>query len=1079
MKSFLKFSSKQTRRRAWLILPRYSVLERLEDRALLTAPTLDNPIVDQIAGVQSAFTFMVPSNTFSDADVGDTLTLSATLSNGNPLPSWLMFTSATNTFTGMAGVLDVGSIDIKVTATDQTAATAEDTFQLTVPPNQAPSFTKGADQVALEDSGLHFATTFSTGQNVNVSKLPRSQTEVHIAINPTNPQNVVIVSNGGGNDPASEFIANSFDGGNTWTIRNLGVAHDGVIGAFPQRFDGAVAFDRFGNLHVVYIADPDINAGQRTTVIVYATSSDGGSTFSARTLTDVAANIDKPWIAVGPFAGDPQFEAVYVTYQNQSSLLAVRGAVIAGIADVGSFSTEATITSSTNAKFAVPAVGPTGQLSVTWMEVTATAPQGPSNIMFGYDEDGVADGLLSFGTPTLITSTQVGPKDVIPASPQRTIFASPYLAYDVSNSPHQGRLYCAYADESPAESNDTNIFVRYSDDNGTIWSSPVRVNDDTTTRSQFFQNISVDPVTGHVFLSWYDARNDSGSGGIDTDNTPNTDVQYFVAVSIDGGATFSANVQVSKGRSTQSRDISSFSGNDFGDYTGIAAYNDVVHFGWADNSNSTADNPDGTFDVYTDRLNLLTGWATNIQAGPPYESGQTLSFVVTTDNNSLFSVLPSISSAGVLTYTTALNANGIANVTVRLMDNGGTTGGGVDTSAAQTFKITVTPVNDVPSFTKGADQKAVTSAGLQSVAGWATDIRKGPANESAQVVDFIVTTDTPELFSVQPMISPSGTLTYTPVNGSGGTATVTVKIHDNGGTANGGVDTSSEQTFTITTFVPNVVYSAVGSARMRAFVVDGLLNVQINGINYPTYQPECIETLTINGGSRNDEIDLSGLSPLIYTRLTSVVINGGKGNDRIVGSFVGDLIDGGAGNDTLTGGLGDDTLIGNTGTDLLFEFADVPLTLNNTSLTGLGTDQLATLEKASLAGGDSGVEFDASAFTRGSVTLTGGAGNDTLIGGSKNDAITGRDGDDELSGGAGNDTILGGFGEDTLNGDAGNDLLIGGFDDDEIDGGSGRDTAVGGQGGSARGGDGIADDGDMIMNSEVISEAFKKLFAFE
>jgi hypothetical protein len=53
------------------------------------------------------------------------------------------------------------------------------------------------------------------------------------------------------------------------------------------------------------------------------------------------------------------------------------------------------------------------------------------------------------------------------------------------------------------------------------------------------------------------------------------------------------------------------------------------------------------------------------------------------------------------------------------------------------------------------------------------------------------------MFAVQPAVSPAGTLTYSPKPGVGGTATVTVSVHDNGGTANGGVDTSAPQTFTI------------------------------------------------------------------------------------------------------------------------------------------------------------------------------------------------------------------------------------------------------------------------------------------
>ena len=110
----------------------------------------------------------------------------------------------------------------------------------------------------------------------------------------------------------------------------------------------------------------------------------------------------------------------------------------------------------------------------------------------------------------------------------------------------------------------------------------------------------------------------------------------------------------------------------------------------------------------------MTGWATEISAGPADENGQTLTFLVSTDNDGLFSAPPAINSNGQLTYTPAADANGSATVTVKLMDDGGTANGGVDTSAAQTFTITVTAVNDVPSFTKGSDQTILEDAGPQS-----------------------------------------------------------------------------------------------------------------------------------------------------------------------------------------------------------------------------------------------------------------------------------------------------------------------------------------------------------------------------
>src|SRR5262249_9421305 len=67
----------------------------------------------------------------------------------------------------------------------------------------------------------------------------------------------------------------------------------------------------------------------------------------------------------------------------------------------------------------------------------------------------------------------------------------------------------------------------------------------------------------------------------------------------------------------------------------------------------------------------VSGWATNISPGPPDESGQTVTFLVSTNNDALFSTLPAIDANGKVTYAPAVNANGSATVTVRLQDNGG------------------------------------------------------------------------------------------------------------------------------------------------------------------------------------------------------------------------------------------------------------------------------------------------------------------------------------------------------------------------------------------------------------------------
>ena len=88
----------------------------------------------------------------------------------------------------------------------------------------------------------------------------------------------------------------------------------------------------------------------------------------------------------------------------------------------------------------------------------------------------------------------------------------------------------------------------------------------------------------------------------------------------------------------------------------------------------------------------VNGFATGISAGPADEAGQAVDFIVTNNDNALFAVQPTIDALGNLTYTPAANANGSATVTVQIHDNGG----GADTSAAQTFVLTVNAVNDAP-----------------------------------------------------------------------------------------------------------------------------------------------------------------------------------------------------------------------------------------------------------------------------------------------------------------------------------------------------------------------------------------------
>ena len=150
-----------------------------------------------------------------------------------------------------------------------------------------------------------------------------------------------------------------------------------------------------------------------------------------------------------------------------------------------------------------------------------------------------------------------------------------------------------------------------------------------------------------------------------------------------------------------------------------------------------------------------------------------------------------ILSNGRVRFTPGPDFNGTASFDYQLSDGNGGDGTGSAT-------IGLTPVNDPPSFTAGADESVLEDAGAQSVSGWATAISAGPADESGQSVSFTAVATDAGLFSAQPAVAPDGTLTYTPAPDTDGSTTVVVSAVDDGGTVDGGVDTSPGQVLTIT-----------------------------------------------------------------------------------------------------------------------------------------------------------------------------------------------------------------------------------------------------------------------------------------
>ncbi len=205
----------------------------------------------------------------------------------------------------------------------------------------------------------------------------------------------------------------------------------------------------------------------------------------------------------------------------------------------------------------------------TWSPTSAVSPtaEGASPVIAAWPDGSVAVAWWEFGTGDIHAATswdrgaswtepvrvnpQPGSATGLPSNPWA--FPLPSLVVDA-----QGRLFLAWPE---GDGEDWNILVARSEDRGLTWSSPVRVNDDSSGREQRMASLAVDRL-GVVHTAWLDNR--SGNLHIFSSNTT------------DGGNTWSPNVRVSTGETS-----SGFRRP--GDYLGLAADdNGTAYVVWTD-----------------------------------------------------------------------------------------------------------------------------------------------------------------------------------------------------------------------------------------------------------------------------------------------------------------------------------------------------------------------------------------------------------------------------------------------------------------------------------------------------------------
>lgn len=383
--------------------------------------------------------------------------------------------------------------------------------------------------------------------------------EPSIAVNPNNPRQIVAAYQVGATAVFSS------DAGEHWTLASATAPKNYAVSG-----DVSVAFDDKGEAFLCYIAFDKLGTenywahnATRNGIFVRR-SDDGGKTWNSEASTVISHPTqpgipfeDKPYIVADTNPKSPDAGNLYVGWTQftltKSVMLFSRSTDDGNTwsAPIEISSHEGLPRDDNGAVEGFSAtIAPDGTLYVVWAD--------GDNIAFTYSKDG--------------GETFAPSKEVLDVAPlyfkvSRVDRANGFP--QISLDPKTNRLFVSWSDY---RNGDVDIFVSTSDDRGASWSPAVRVNSDPIHNGsdQFFQWLSVDPVTGAAYVVFYDRR----------DDPKNRNTTVVLARSTDGGHNFQNYAWTRK--PFESRD-------DFiGDYTGLAAFNGRVYGIWAEEMKSAS-----------------------------------------------------------------------------------------------------------------------------------------------------------------------------------------------------------------------------------------------------------------------------------------------------------------------------------------------------------------------------------------------------------------------------------------------------------------------------------------------------------
>jgi hypothetical protein len=392
--------------------------------------------------------------------------------------------------------------------------------------------------------------------------------EGHVSMNPQNPLQVFCAFNTNGTHYTT-------DGGLSWFISNP---------SFPTTAgDPVTAYDSLGNLYY-----ETLNSG--ITACWVAKSTNNGATWLWANVSATTGN-DKNWIACDQ-TGGPYSNYIYTIMTNGSAAQFARS-TNNGV----SFTNTASLTPHSYPG-AMVCVGPNG--SIQGGCVYAVTHVGPNNLgTYGFFVS--TDGGATFTAKGTYQWSNVIGTEISSRSTVSGMRCRPYpmIAADNSYGSYRGRLYVVYASNEPAGSgNKSDIFLRYSTDQGSTWSNRVTVNDDANTVNnyQFHPAIWCDKQTGKLYIQFYDTRNCPTSDSMDV----------YATYTTDGGQTFAPNQRVTNAKFKIKLASSGSAPAYQGDYNAINSNPKTSMLVWGDFRNSNYASFSSYFPDYAMRMNPST-----------------------------------------------------------------------------------------------------------------------------------------------------------------------------------------------------------------------------------------------------------------------------------------------------------------------------------------------------------------------------------------------------------------------------------------------------------------------------------------